>query len=236
MNINIPQNEKGIVKFVQEEHEAVLKLHHDINADYLSRITSNITERRDFYKTLASLCGIILGFAPFLFERNNVHHFGLFFVGISLLLLNIVLIINYIRSGIDTEGGEYLNQLTEYNDTLNSQMEARRNFLLRGIYTLEAFKQHLQEMKNISEPILKKHEEYKKNSEAQKQKRRMDYAGEYFVYFFVMSILALMFSLFKLNLSFLGLIVLVFVPFVIVFFFPLKIFVYLGYPIEYIKK
>jgi len=144
--MDIPKNEIEIFEFVQKEHDEILKLHSDLNKDYISHIASNISQRRNFYKNLASLCGIVLGFTPFLFEKVNIQQNNLFFSSIGLFLLVIILVINYMRSVLDAEGNEFVNQLKEYNQSLYPQMEKRREFFSKGIFTPETLKNLFSEM------------------------------------------------------------------------------------------
>ena len=234
--MEIPKNESEIIEFMEKEHEKTLLLHENLNKEYISFISDNISQRRDFFKNLVPLCGIILGFMPFLFEKGNIQQKNLFFLSMFLFLLVIILIINYLRSILDVEGNELVKQLKEYNNILNPLIKKRREFFIKGDFTTDALKNLISETLQLQKSSV----ELLKNRDSQslvlRKKDRMDYTGEFLLLLFELGIIFLTLSLttIKFNLFFWCIFFVIIISFN--FFVPFhKIFVYIGIPIEFIK-
>lgn len=235
--MDLPQSEKEIFDYIQREHESVMVLHKDLNKDYIAHISSNISQKRTFYQNLSTLAAIIIGFTPFLFESDKVKQSLFLFFGVISLLIVIVIVINYLRSQIDEEGNKFKKQLDFYNNLLNPQMDKRRNYLTQLDYSQEAFRNFL---KDMSENSVKQIDEIKKwDSERRSntQKQRMDYAGEFFIFFFILGISLLIISFTSIRFGIFEGLAFVLSIIIITFFIPFyKAFIYLGYPIDFIKN
>lgn len=234
--MKIPKSEEEIIDFVSKEHENTLNLYKELNQNFLEQISNNISQRRIFYQNLATLSGIILGFVPFFFEEGKIQQPALIFFSIIFLLSVIILIVNYLRALMDCEGDQLKKQLDGYNEVLNLQMEKRRKFLENGVYTEQAFRDFLSGMVSDSKISIDK---IKNDSEKNKESKKiqMDYAGEFFILFFVLGISLILISFTGLKFSLLEWILLTGLLFLIIFFVPFhKIFIYSGYPIDYVKN
>lgn len=235
--MKIPESDIEIFEFVQKGHEETLELHSNLNKDYISHIADSVSQTRDFYKNLTSLSGIILGFSPFFFEKGNVQQEGLFFSGIILFLLVIILVSNYLRSVLDVEGNEFRKQLDEYNLMLYPQMEARRKFFEGGTFTPETLHALFLEMGKISQSTIDLLKKRDIDSIKLKKRKEMDYAGEFFTLFFASGIILIALSFTNIHLIISEWLLFGFSFVFINFFFPFhKLFIYLGTPIERIKK
>ena len=86
------------VKFLQEEHDSLVKLRHELNKDYANLRISTINQRRDFFKHITILSGVILGLTPFFLEPINKLYFWIGF-GLILLLIIFILLSSMARDG-----------------------------------------------------------------------------------------------------------------------------------------
>lgn len=241
--MNNQEQEQKMVGAVLDTLKGVTDISSETIKIYQELISDLSKERKGLLITLGSISAGAAALAPQFF--GHVIHTHYFYAGISLLAFTVVMSLSYILGLIENDSQAavknrdlHINMIDKMRkpkvDFVNSTDHSQQNFILTHNLYLAAFKDYGDSLqKNKLEAI--KQSKYKHFPAIIK----LDYAGEYMVWFFVTGIGLITLSTLSRIPSICVLILIIVVTFVLInitMSVPDKIFVWLGFPMDYIKS
>lgn len=233
----IPNNEHNkILNTFLKEHDDALNLRNEMNKYYTEIRIDNIKQKRDFYKFIAILSGVILGLISII-DKPIIKEY--FFIGLILSILLIIFILNYIRETLDKEAAELRAEQDRYGGIMQEKINLVENYLNVKEYTEEIIKDYQEKLKSL--PGVKLLSEEVNKLDEQRKKRHqepLDYSGEIIIFIFVLSSFFIAASfLFPNKLEWTNLLFLIIIIFYISFTdMAFKFTKYISKGVSYLKK
>jgi hypothetical protein len=224
------------IQVVQEEMEEWGKLGERMHTEYAGFLAELHRERREMIKYLGTIAGGAAVLAPQLLDKAQ--HKDFFYIGFGLLCMVVVISVTYILSTVENEVAILVADLKDKNEMLDRIKKPKRNFLMRGDYGVDAFREAMSSGAIDEMPKIRKEIEDNK-ARGNGWYKPMDYTGEFIIWFFVLGIALLALGLTNINVSLTSLFWVSIAIFVAINFFstfPIHIFKILGSPIDLVKS
>lgn len=205
-------------------------LHEKIQDHYIQIFNETKSQRMGMYKYMATIAGGAAALAPQLIP--NVNHINLFYLGITFLCLTVIVAITYSLSTLEIDGGIQFDEWKKQNEMIYWMCKPKIDFLKGDDFSFEAFKSA---MANIKEGLPT---EDPKPPEEKSWLKQLDYSSEFVIFFIVSGLSMLVLSLVEFELSKVDIVLylaFVFIVINIISAQPIKVFTYLGLPIDLFK-
>lgn len=188
--------DEGETKFrdvIIKDFEAKQSLIEEVRKFYLGQQLRNIFQRGALLKQFLLLSAGVLTLTPLIFEKPGILQ-GYFLWGVFGHILNILLILSYLRETLDRDAWKLQKDLDEYNKIFEEQKSIFRKALASPPFTLQSLQKYFQDIESSEgTKQLKSHLE---ESEKRKERRRKspDYATNLLIFIFIVSSLLLLAS------------------------------------------
>ena len=233
------KNEESRASYVVQTLEEWTEIYESMNMRYIDTVAKYQSERRSMFKYIGTIAGGAAALSPQLFEY--VSQPNLFYTGVGLLCLSLVVSVTYVISTVENDTTNLLSDLRKKNEFIKKARGPGESFLAKGDYSMDAFKIVMDGSKGNLATALKTDSEHELMLEKAKKGwyTSSDYTGEFLVLFTVIgfALLALglttfSFSVWNIILTSIG----TFIIINIVSTFPQKVFTILGSPVDLIKS
>lgn len=207
-------------------------LNEKMHTDYSLIIAKYEEERRQMFKYLGTIAGGAAALAPQLLPY--IHQKNIFYFGIGFLLITVITSVSYILSTVENSTEEIRAYFNKQRKLIYEIRKPKIEYLKGSDKSVAAFAKAMSTAGNENIPT--QDEPIKEGSG---WFRSMDYAGEYIILFTITGLGFLALSLTQHQFSskiLIGGIALIFITINIISTFPVKIFSFLGFPIDLIKS
>ncbi len=207
-------------------------LHEKMNTDYIGKLSGLHQERREMFKYIGTVGAGAAALAPQMLDE--VRQATYFYWGIGLLCLVVAITVIYILSSLENEAGDLSKDLREKNKRIDEVRKPWVEFLSGQDYSVKA-------LAEASSTAMTEGNNFVANMKEDKREEwfpRMDYTGEFVIFFFIGGLSLLVISLTNLHLDWkpiLGGVIITFVIINIISTFPTRVFWTFGLPVDVIK-
>lgn len=230
---DIRNSEEARINHVLDTLEEWSDLYEKMNKTYLDKLSDYQHERREMLKYLATIAGGGAALSPQLLD--HVHHLSLFYWGIGLLCLVVIIATTNVLSSVENDMTKLSADLNQKNDWIKKIRQPKIDFITGTDRDLITFSKAMAGGMEIV-PTKKEMLETKNKS----WYRSLDYTGEFVILFSITGFFLLAISLpasLVVSLSqIIYVIVIAFVLINIISTFPGRVFQIMGAPIDLIKS
>lgn len=193
---------------LQKDRDASAEFRDELNHYFVEKRFANIAQKKDYYKHLSLLSGIIIGLSSLVKPELLTTPYFLF--GILTQILLIVFISLYVRESIDKEGSDLLKEQDKYNGYINEKLNLVDEYIKK--ISGDDFNE------NTASEYLHKHNELGAREALQKEvgeleKKRenrdsepLDFTGEFFAFLFSIGTFLIGLSILEIVLPWWGLV------------------------------
>ena len=245
MPINIEESnpEQALQEQALQMLERLSEFGSSTTRTYSDQIASLQKERRDLLVYLGSIAGGAAALAPQFF--GHVLHPALFYAGILLLVVDVVVALSYVLGHVEIDVGQ-LGRDQKYNfekiealrkpyiDFLNGSSHGLQEYALTHQQHTDAFKNYLAEL-----DARRKENETRYIYKSFPSIKPLNYISEFQIWFFVLGIGLLTLSTLSLAVNLWALVLSAMVLFIVItvlMHYPDRIFVWAGFPIDLCKS
>lgn len=206
-----------IFEFLMGQRNVTADLRNQMNKDLGEKRIDNLNQKREFFKHLTLLIGIILGLSTVV--RPELLNSTYFLVGIALNVLVILLVNLYIRETLDRDGEELQFLQDKYNEVTDESISLLEKYINQyPDLDNDKLKKYDQESRNLKgvNILLEEHEGLSKERK-NRSNQFMDFSGELCSFLFFLGTCFIVLSIIGRTLSYCGLGVLIICVFYVTF-------------------
>ncbi|QQG50150.1 MAG: hypothetical protein HZB70_01000 [Candidatus Berkelbacteria bacterium] len=178
----------------KEDRLGTAKLRDEVVDKFVGHITDNLKQRRELLKHITIISAGIVAVLPVI--QNGSDNSNLFFWGIFLLLVTVVLTVSYLREKMDLEGQSLQDNSEKYLTILKTKLALLDRYIGERKFSNNNVSEYLDELEN--EPTIR---ELGREVGKPAEKERLEYFSEFVVFLFVSALFLLASALVPLSLN-----------------------------------